>query len=190
MQGHVQQAIAACPRRALAVAVAGLAAAGLAAAVLGVTLRGLVATVLVLALIPVVAMDIERRLIPDAVVLPATAFALALGIAAEPGRWWLRPLAAAGAGGLLLVLWAVHPEGMGLGDVKLAALLGAALGASVVPALAVAFGAGGLTAAWLLVARGRRGLRTAVPFAPYLAGGALIGLAWGPGLLAWCMNGG
>jgi leader peptidase (prepilin peptidase)/N-methyltransferase len=174
------------PRAWPGVAVAGAAAASGAVALSGPGARAVAAGVLLVALVPVVVIDLRHRLIPDAVVLPAAAAALAAAVAADPGRWWEPVGAAGGAAGFLLAPWLVRPEAMGLGDVKLALAMGAALGAAVVPALAAAF-AGAAAAGVALAARhGRAARRMAVPFGPFLAGGAVVGLAWGPALMDWC----
>ena len=144
---------------------------------------------LLVALIPVVVIDIRHRLIPDAVVLPAAAVALAAAVAADPGRWWAPAAAALGAALFLLLPWLVRPESMGLGDVKLALLMGAALGASVVPALAVAFAAAAAAGLVLLLRDGAAARRRPIPFGPFLAGGAVVGLGWGPALLEWYAGG-
>ncbi|HWH13249.1 MAG TPA: prepilin peptidase [Miltoncostaeaceae bacterium] len=151
----------------------------------GPTAEGLAAALLGVALVPVVAVDIEHRLIPDVVVLPATALALAAAIAAEPGAWWKPVAAATGAAGFLFLLWLVYPGGMGLGDVKLALLLGAVLGVAVIPALALAFLAGSLLGVALLMRHGRAARRMAIPFGPFLAAGALVALWWGHPLVGW-----
>lgn len=173
------------PARNLAIE---LASGGLAAAALltfGPSWRGLAALVLVLALVPIVAIDLREGLIPDAVVLPAAALGLAAAIAAEPSRWWVPVAAAAAAAGSLLLLAVLYPAGMGLGDVKLALLLGAVLGASVIPALVVAFGAGALVGIALLARHGAGARKMAVPFGPFLAAGGLVALWWGAEMLAW-----
>jgi leader peptidase (prepilin peptidase)/N-methyltransferase len=158
--------------------------AGVVAATFGPTWRALATAVLLLALVPVVAVDLRHRLVPDAVVVPAAGLGLAATVAADPARWWVPPLAAAGAGGALALLWALSPDGMGLGDAKLGALMGAVLGAAVVPALALAFAAGGVAALAVLARLGRRARRLALPFAPFLAGGALVAVWWGDRLAA------
>jgi leader peptidase (prepilin peptidase) / N-methyltransferase len=178
---------AACrPRRrtraAIEAASAGLAGSGMLVA--GPGWGGAAASLLGIVLVPVVAIDLRRRLIPDVVVLPATGGSLALAVAEDPGRWWVPVVAALGACAALAALWALHPAGMGLGDAKLALLLGAVLGAGVVPALALAFGAGGLAAAALLARFGRAARRMAMPFAPFLGGAALLVLWVGPDLAA------
>lgn len=147
------------------------------------------AAVLLAALVPIVIVDVRHRLIPDVVVLPAAALALAAAVGAEPRRWWVPTAAALGAAAFLLVPWLVRPEAMGLGDVKLALLMGAALGASVIPALAVAFAAAAAAGALLVVRHGASARRMAVPFAPFLAAGAVAGLVWGPAMVGWYAGG-
>lgn len=151
----------------------------------GATWRGLAAAVLVLALVPVVAIDLEHQLIPDLIVFPAAAAGLMFAIAASPSRWWVPVTAALGASAFLMLLWVVYPGGMGLGDVKLALLLGAVLGASVVPAMLIAFGVGAAVGVGLMVRHGAAARKMAVPFGPFLAIGALVGLWWGPSILGW-----
>jgi leader peptidase (prepilin peptidase) / N-methyltransferase len=168
-----------------AIELASGALAAVAIAVFGPTWRGLAAALLALALVPVVVIDLEHRLIPDVVVLPAAALGLAAAALADPGDWWVPVVAAAAAAGFLLLLWIVYPGGMGLGDVKLALLLGAVLGVSVIPALAAAFLAGAVLGLALLVRFGSRARKMAVPFGPFLAGGALVALFWGPAMIDW-----
>ena len=162
----------------------GLLAAG-AIVGFGPTWEGLSAAVLGIALVPVVVIDLEHRLIPDIIVLPAAALCLAAAIAADPRDWWVSVAAALGASGFLFLLWLVHPGGMGLGDVKLALLLGAVLGASVIPALLVAFAGGAALGVVLLARFGARARKMAVPFGPFLAAGALAGLWFGPSMIDW-----
>jgi leader peptidase (prepilin peptidase)/N-methyltransferase len=159
--------------------------AALAIATFGATPEGLAAAILCVALVPVVAIDLRHRLIPDLIVLPAAALALGLAVASDPRGWWVSALSALGAAGFLFLLWLLYPAGMGLGDVKLALLLGAVLGASVIPAFVVAFAAGALLGAVLLVRFGARARKMAVPFGPFLAAGALVALWAGPSMIGW-----
>ena len=172
-------------RTAPAVEAACAALAAGAIAVYGAGWSGLAVAVLLVVLVPVVLIDLRHRLIPDILVLPATAVAGAAAVLAQPSRWWVPVLGAAGSAGFLLLLWAIHPEGMGLGDVKLAALIGVVLGASAIPALFIAFVAGALLGAVLLARMGARARRVAIPFGPFLAAGALAALWVGPALLDW-----
>ena len=74
---------------------------------------------------------------------------------------------------------------MGLGDVKLGLLIGGALGAAAAPALAAAFVSAAAAGAALVARHGARARRMTVPFGPFMAGGALVGLIWGPAILDW-----
>ena len=176
-------------REALAVEAASALAAAGAVALAGAGARGVAAAALAVALVPVVVIDVRHRLVPDVVVLPAAAVALAAAVVALPGRWWAPVASALGAAAFLVLPWLVRPEAMGLGDVKLALAMGAALGAAVVPALLAAFAAAAAACAGLVIRHGRRARRMLVPFGPFLAGGALVGLAWGPAMLAWWAGG-
>lgn len=165
-----------------------LATAALAAipvATFGPTASGLAAALMAVALVPIVVIDLQHRLIPDVIVLPAAVVALALVIAADPGRWWQPVVAAAGAGGFLFLLWLFYPGGMGLGDVKLALLMGAVLGTAVIPALGIAFLAGSVLGVAMLLRHGSAARKMAVPFGPFLAVGALVALWWGPAMVGW-----
>ncbi len=159
--------------------------AGAAIATFGPTAEGAAAALLAMAMVPVVAIDLEHKLIPDVVVLPATAAALALVIAQDPGRWWQPVAAACGAAGFLFLLWLVYPGGMGLGDVKLALLMGAVLGVAVIPALGIAFLTGSVLGVALLARNGAAARKTAVPFGPFLAVGAITALWWGQAMVGW-----
>lgn len=162
--------------------------AAIAVTTFGAGWQGAAAALLAVVLVPVVAIDLEHQLIPDVLVLPAAAAALFLAIASDPSRWWVAVASAAGASAFLFVLWLVHPGGMGLGDVKLALLMGAVLGASVIPALFIAFLLGGLLGAVLLVRFGGSARKMAVPFGPFLATGALVALWWGPAMVGWYLD--
>src|SRR5215831_1357993 len=107
-------------------------------------------TLLLLAVI-----DLDRRLIPDAIVLPALGAVLVLQIAFHPDHTLEWVLASLGVALFLFVPMLIYPAGMGMGDVKLAALLGAALGTSVTLAIALALFAGGIAALFVL---GRQGI--------------------------------
>lgn len=155
--------------RLLTLAGAGLAVASFA--VFGLTPDGLAAAVFCLSLAVVTAADLDYRLIPNRVVLPASVAVLALMTAAEPSPEWV--LAALAAGGGLLVVALAYPAGMGMGDVKLAMLMGAALGRSVLPALVLAMLLAVIPAVWLLVRHGRAGRTMGIPFGPFLALGSV-----------------
>lgn len=150
----------------------------------GPTWQGLAAMVMLLALVPVVMIDLEHKLIPNAVVYPAAAIALGAMILNDPERWWVPVTAAVGAAGFLWFLGRVKPGGMGLGDAKLALLLGAVLGASVIPALFIAFLTGSILGAVLMARFGMQARKYQIPFGPYLALGATVALFVGPTLIS------
>jgi leader peptidase (prepilin peptidase)/N-methyltransferase len=133
---------------------------------------------LVAVLVPAVVIDLERRVIPNRVTGPAALVAIVLGLLVDPGGEPERLVAGVAAAAFLLGAALVHPEGMGMGDVKLAGVLGLFLGRGVATALLVALLAGALVGlvvvARLGVAAGRR---TTMPFGPFLALGGLVG-AW------------
>ena len=142
------------------------------------------------------AIDLDVRRLPDAIVLPAyPVLAVLLTAAAWAGGDWER-LARAGAGGaILFVFYAAtilaYPKGMGAGDVKLAGVLGAALGwcgwgALVVGSFA-AFLLGGLYAVALLAAR-RAGRRTGIPFGPWMVLGTGLGIVAGNVVWEWYLQ--
>jgi leader peptidase (prepilin peptidase) / N-methyltransferase len=151
----------------------------------GPTWEGLAAALLGVVLVPVVVIDLEHRLIPSVIVFPAFALALAFSVAADPGHWWVPVTAALGAFAFLYLLWFLYPAGMGRGDAHLALLLGAVLGASIVPALFIAFALGAALGVALLARFGARARKMAVPFGPFLAAGALAALWFGPSMLDW-----
>lgn len=143
-------------------------------ALLGPGLRAVAASVFCLALVLVTLTDLEHRLIPNRVVLPAAALVLPLMEAAEPSLEW--PVAALAASGALLCLALVYPGGMGMGDVKLALLMGAALGGEVGVGLLVGLVAAALPSLAILVRRGWAGRKVGIPFGPFLALGSLVAL--------------
>jgi leader peptidase (prepilin peptidase) / N-methyltransferase len=127
-------------------------------------------------LVVLTAIDIERRIVPNKIVLPATGVILVSQLLLNPDRWLEFVLATLGAGLFLFVPRLLYPAGMGLGDVKLAMLLGAGLGASVVLAFVVGLVAGFVAAVFLLVTRGSAARKMAIPFVPFLALGGLVAL--------------
>jgi leader peptidase (prepilin peptidase)/N-methyltransferase len=149
--------------------------------VFGFTLEALASMLLCWALVVVTRTDLEHRLIPDRIVLPATVVVLALRTIDDPSFEWIASSLAAGL--LLFLIVLVHPSGLGLGDVKLSALLGAGLGVSVIPALFVGFFAAFVPAALMLFRHGREARTRAIPLGPFLALGAVVALFWGGAIL-------
>jgi len=139
------------------------------------------------ALVLVSQVDLEKRIIPDIVILPVAALGLPLMIVLGPAPWWQWPVAGLGAAGFLFIISEVyfrirHVEGMGFGDVKLALCMGVYLGPAVVPALFLGFLSGAVLGVALMVGR-KGGAKTAIPFGPFLAAGAILALFFGGALI-------
>ncbi|HEY1690105.1 MAG TPA: prepilin peptidase [Solirubrobacteraceae bacterium] len=141
---------------------------------------------LVLLLLPLALIDLEHRVLPNAITLPGCVLAIALGLALDPSGEPTRLIAGAAAGGVFLIAALAKPGGMGMGDVKLAAMLGLFLGKSVIPAILIALIAGVAIGGIVIARRGvNEGRKTAVPFGPFLALGGAIALFAGEPLLDW-----
>jgi leader peptidase (prepilin peptidase)/N-methyltransferase len=123
--------------------------------------------------------DLEERRIPNAIVGPAIAIVLVAVVLLRPEHAIEALVAAVGAATFLLVPGLLTRGAVGLGDVKLAFLLGAALGRGVVPALFVGCALASVAGAWVLMRSGAAARKTALPFAPFLVAGALAALALG-----------
>ena len=129
------------------------------------------------ALLGVIAViDLRTRLVPDRPLLAALALVLGSCAVTAPEQLPGRLVAGAGAAGFLLAAALIRPGGMGLGDVKLAGVLGVYLGAAVVVALAVAFAAGSLAGLWLIARHGWSARSRTIAFCPCLALGAVSAL--------------
>jgi leader peptidase (prepilin peptidase)/N-methyltransferase len=163
-----------------------LATAALAAAcgaVFGFTLEAAAATLLCWVLVVITRTDLEHQLIPDKVVLPGAVVVLALRTADDPSVEWV--LSALAAAIVLFLVVLVYPRGLGMGDVKLTALLGAGLGITVVVALFVGFFVAFVPAAILFVRQGRSARTSAIPLGPFLALGGVVALFWGDAIIDW-----
>jgi leader peptidase (prepilin peptidase)/N-methyltransferase len=102
----------------------------------------------------------------------------------EPAALPEHLIAGAAAGGVLLVAALAYPGGMGMGDVKLAAVMGLFLGASVAVAMLAAFVLGTVVGLAIMARRGvKEGRKTAIPFGPFLAAGGVLAVLVGPQLL-------
>jgi leader peptidase (prepilin peptidase) / N-methyltransferase len=141
---------------------------------------------LVFVVVPAAAADLMSLVIPNQIVAAGAALALLLGSILDPGGEPGRLIAGAAAGGGLLAIVLAYPRGMGMGDVKLAAVIGLFLGLSVLPALLIAIVSGSLVGAVVIARKGVRvGRKTALPFGVFLALGALVALFAGHPLIHW-----
>jgi leader peptidase (prepilin peptidase)/N-methyltransferase len=139
---------------------------------------------LVLLLVPVTLIDLDHRIIPNKLMLVGAVVAPGLVLLTAPDELFEHLIAAAAAGGFFLLAALAYPRGMGMGDVKLAAVLGLFLGRSVGPAVFIALVSGTLVGAVVIARKGaREGRKTAVPFGPFLAFGAVCALFAGEALV-------
>jgi len=127
--------------------------------------------------------DLERRTIPNPILLVAAIAAVVIAAVGDPGSLPVRLIAGAGAGGLLFLAALAYPKGMGLGDVKLAATMGLFLGRNVIPAIFIALLAGSLVGLAMIAREGASARKRAIPFGPFLALGGVVGLLLGDELV-------
>jgi leader peptidase (prepilin peptidase)/N-methyltransferase len=147
----------------------------------GLSWDALIASVFCAALVTVSATDIERRIIPNRIVLPAAAFVLVGNTLVHPSVEWIA--AGLGAAAFLLLAALAYPAGMGMGDVKLALLLGVGLGRTVPIAMMIGMLSALVPAAVLLVKHGSAARKMAIPFGPFLAFGGVVALFFGDSIL-------
>jgi leader peptidase (prepilin peptidase) / N-methyltransferase len=127
--------------------------------------------------------DFERRIIPNKILLVGAILCLAIAAPTDPGGLPERAIAAATAGGLFFLVALAYPQGMGLGDVKLAATMGLFLGRAVAPAILVALLAGSTVGLALIARHGQEARKAAIPFGPFLALGGVVGMLAGDALI-------
>jgi leader peptidase (prepilin peptidase)/N-methyltransferase len=147
----------------------------------GLTAKAAIAAFLCAVLVAVSAIDLEHRIIPNRIVLPATVVVLVANSARDLSPEWA--LAALAGAGFLFAAAVAYPAGMGMGDVKLALLMGAALGRTVSVALMVGMLAALVPSVVLLARHGAKARKMGVPFGPFLAIGSVVALFWGHEIL-------
>jgi leader peptidase (prepilin peptidase) / N-methyltransferase len=155
----------------------------------GADADALLPLVLVLLLVPITLIDLDHRIIPNRLTLLGAVLAPAILLLTDPGDLPEHLIAAAAAGGFFLVAVLAYPRGMGMGDVKLAAVLGLFLGRAVAPALFVALICGTLVGAAVIARKGSaEGRKTAVPFGPFLALGGVVAVFAGDAMVDWYLD--
>jgi leader peptidase (prepilin peptidase)/N-methyltransferase len=152
----------------------------------GLSGRTVVAALFCAVLVAVTATDLTHRIIPNRIVVPAAVVILVAQTALEPSPEWT--LAALGASGFLFVAVLAHPAGMGMGDVKLALVMGAALGKTVPVALMLGMFSALVPSAILLARYGSAARKMGIPFGPFLALGSVVALFFGDQLLDWYLG--
>lgn len=132
--------------------------------------------------------DLERRIIPNKILLVGAVLAVAIAAATDPASLPERLIAAAAAGGLLFLVALAYPRGMGLGDVKLAAVMGLFLGRNVGPAILAALLAGSAVGLAMIAMEGADARKKAIAFGPFLALGGVVGLLAGGQIVDWYLG--
>jgi leader peptidase (prepilin peptidase) / N-methyltransferase len=152
----------------------------------GLSLEALAAAIFCAALVTISATDIERLIVPNRVVLPAAAVILAIQLVRAPSLEW--PVAGLGAALFLFLVALAYPRGMGMGDVKLALLLGVAVGWAVPVALMGGMIAALVPSLFLLAKYGTAARKRKIPFAPFLALGGVVALFTGHAVVDWYLT--
>jgi leader peptidase (prepilin peptidase) / N-methyltransferase len=147
----------------------------------GLSGRTVVAAYFCAVLVAVTATDLTHRIIPNRIVVPAAAVILVAQTALEPSPEWA--LGALGASAFLFAAVVAYPSGMGMGDVKLALVMGAALGKTVSVALMLGMFAALVPAVVLLARHGGAARKMGIPFGPFLALGSVVALFFGEQIL-------
>ena len=144
---------------------------------------------LVLILVPLTFIDLDHRILPNKITYPAVVVAIVLVAIFETGDLPEHLIAGAAAFAFLFAAAWFYPKGMGVGDVKLAGVMGLFLGRNVAPALLVAFLLGTIVGIGVMARKGvAAGRKTAIPFGPFLAAGALVGLYVGDEIVDWYLD--
>jgi leader peptidase (prepilin peptidase)/N-methyltransferase len=156
------------------------------ALVYGISARAAISAFFGVVLIAISAIDIEHRIVPNRIVLPATVVLLVAQTLRDPSPRWF--LSAVAASAFLFAAALAYPRGMGMGDVKLALFLGAGLGPSVAFGLMAGMIAAVLPSIVLFVRFGAKARKIAIPFAPFLTLGALIALFFGNAVMHWYLH--
>lgn len=145
--------------------------------------------VLVAILVPVALIDLDTRRIPNKITGPAAVVAVVLGGVLRPAGLPEQLIAGAAAAAFLLAFVLAYPRGMGMGDVKLAGVLGLFLGRSVGVAILAAVLTGTIVGVAIMARVGvQSGRKTAVPFGPFLAFGGVVALLAGPPIVHWYLH--
>ncbi len=151
------------------------------AAVYGLSAEAALAAAFCCVLVVLSVIDVNHRIVPNRIVLPAAAVILVAHTAIEPTPSWL--IWSLVASGALFLFVLAYPKGLGMGDVKLALLLGAMLGASVTVALMIGLFAALVPAAVLVGRHGTSARKMGVPLVPFLALGSVVALFLGDAIL-------
>ncbi|MCG9479659.1 MAG: prepilin peptidase [Actinomycetia bacterium] len=153
----------------------------------GITIQLLIGLILVSALIAISVIDIQFRIIPNSITWPMTLVGIALNIIDRPSQWWMPLAFSVGAFVFMLIIHLIYPKGMGMGDVKLALMVGAFLVKSVIVALFAGFLIGSIYGLVLIATRKKK-FKQAIPFGPFISLGSIIALFWGNIIINWYLG--
>jgi leader peptidase (prepilin peptidase)/N-methyltransferase len=133
--------------------------------------------------------DLDMRIVPNQVIFISLLTGVVAQALAYPDLWLTWTLSAVIAFSVMFLVALAYPRGMGMGDVKLAAVMGLYLGRSVAPAMFLAFVLGTIVGLGVIALRGvAEGRKTALPFAPFMAIGGVFGLFWGEDVIHWYLD--
>ncbi len=144
--------------------------------------------VLCFVLVTITLTDLDRRIIPNKVVLAGSVVAVALVAIGDPDSLVEHGASAAIAGGLMFVIALAYPRGMGMGDAKLVGMIGLFIGRAVAPAALIGFALGAIVGMAMIARQGVAARKQAIPFGPFLAIGGVIGLWFGDDTVQWYLD--
>jgi leader peptidase (prepilin peptidase) / N-methyltransferase len=154
----------------------------------GIEPEALLGIVFVLLLVPITLIDLDHGIIPNKLTLLGSVLGFALVAVFFTDDLVEHAVAAVAAGGFLLIAALVYPSGMGMGDVKLAFMMGIFLGRAVAPAMFVALLTGSLVGIAIMARYGAEARKRTIPFGPWLAFGGVVGLLVGDEIVDWSLG--
>ncbi|MGH2906595.1 MAG: prepilin peptidase [Solirubrobacterales bacterium] len=153
------------------------------------TVQLLPALLLIATLVTITNSDLDKYIIPNAVLFISLLFGLVAMALAYPDDWVTWAASAAIAFTAMFLIALAYPRGMGMGDVKLAGVMGLYLGRAVAPALLFAFAAGAIVGIAIMAKKGvADGRKTKVPFGPFMAAGGVLAIFWGEDVVQWYLD--
>jgi leader peptidase (prepilin peptidase)/N-methyltransferase len=162
---------------------------GLVVLVKGLDKDAVIPLVMVLLMVPVTLIDLDHRIIPNKLMILGAVLAPALVMLVAPDAILEHLIAGLAAGGFFLLAVLAYPRGMGVGDIKLAGVLGLFLGRAVGPAVFIALVSGTVVGALIMARKGvAEGRKTAVPFGPFLALGGVVAVFAGDAMIDWYLG--
>jgi leader peptidase (prepilin peptidase)/N-methyltransferase len=156
--------------------------------IFGFSINTIISIILTSILLVVSFIDWEFMIIPNILVLPFTLVGLALSTLnialGNPAKWWLPLAFCAGSFVFMLIIHLIYPKGMGMGDVKLALMLGAFLVKNVIAGLFLGFLIGSIAGIVFIIFK-KKTLKAYIPFGPFISIGGLIAFFAGNYISGW-----